>query len=112
MRHQFFWRNTHFMDNINLPLDKVSRSVLKDRLVTYTEWWNPDLKDCIVYFSSWDDLKTIGDNKLRTIDNNKPRTIDNNYNIVRSNAKSYAKNIRFKTILEWKEIFNSLIANI
>ena len=78
--HDFRYNTTKL--NIKQKLNK--------RFKKYMEWWNDDLKDIVIYFDSWKDLKY--------------KLVDSKFDCYSNNSIKYADKISKKSLEQWSDI--------
>ena len=64
----------------------------KENILELSEWYNPEYKDLLIYFNSWNDLKI----KLYTI----------NYKICKNKLKEYGKTHEINMLKLWEKYIN------
>jgi len=83
-----------FVKKLMAQRQAVRFVTLEPKLSSFVEWYNPDYKDCIVYFDSWADLKR----KIKTVD----------YSKMRQKIKAMGVHHRQIMLDRWRKVFSSL----
>lgn len=91
----YFIPSKNFLFDLTKDKDFFWSPPFKSNVLELSEWYNPEHKNILVYFDSWDDLL----NKTKNID----------YNYIRLNMKQFTINHTNKYIDEWKKLFGLCI---
>ncbi|ORX45830.1 hypothetical protein BCR32DRAFT_330173 [Anaeromyces robustus] len=81
------------VSNINYTFGAKEILQIDDGLEKYTDWYNEEFKDLIIYFNSWDDIHNIMNNS--------------DFDKIKLKAMKYAEEYEDKIIEQWKEVLNN-----